>query len=113
MTDLTNEQVVERCRTYWLDSGIDADAVADMALELRSHLQEATGEGKTIESAMAFTSTDAYQDIYAELESLGGIEERAAGVVHDLNDAFDRVNAGYFEGRMSRPRLTWNRSFTS
>lgn len=50
MTDLTSEQVVERCRTYWLGSGIDQNAVADMALELRSHLQEATAAGKSIES---------------------------------------------------------------
>jgi membrane protein implicated in regulation of membrane protease activity len=50
VTDLTSEQVVERCRTYWLGSGIDQGVVADMALELRSHLQEATAAGKSIES---------------------------------------------------------------
>ena len=50
MTDLTSEQVVERCRTLWLGSGIDQGVVADMALELRSHLQEATAAGKSIAS---------------------------------------------------------------
>lgn len=50
MTDLTSEQVVERCRTYWLGSGIDQAVVADMALELRSHLQEAAAAGKSVKS---------------------------------------------------------------
>jgi membrane protein implicated in regulation of membrane protease activity len=52
VTDLTSEQVVERCRTYWLSSGVDRDLVSDMALELRSHIQEATSAGKTIDSVV-------------------------------------------------------------
>ena len=52
MTDLTSDQVVDRCRTYWLGSGVDSDAASDMAIELRSHLQDAMAEGKTIESVV-------------------------------------------------------------
>lgn len=52
MTDLTSEQVVDRCRTYWLGSGVDSDTASDMAIELRSHIQEAMAEGKTVESVV-------------------------------------------------------------
>ncbi len=46
MTDLTSEQIVDRCRTYWVGSGIDSNTASDMAIELRSHLQDAIAEGK-------------------------------------------------------------------
>ncbi len=37
---------------------------------------------------------------------------RAAGRHHNLNASFDRVNRAYFGGRMPRPKLTWNATFT-
>lgn len=52
MTDLTSEQVVDRCRAYWLGSGVDSDTASDMAIELRSHIQEAMAESKTVESVV-------------------------------------------------------------
>ena len=52
MTDLTSDQAVDRCRTYWLGSGVDSDTASDMAIELRSHLQDAIAEGKSIESVV-------------------------------------------------------------
>jgi membrane protein implicated in regulation of membrane protease activity len=52
VTDLTSDQVVDRCRTYWLGSGVDSDVASDMAIELRSHLQEAMTEGKSVESVV-------------------------------------------------------------
>lgn len=52
MTGLTSEQIVDRCRVYWLGSGIDSDTASDMAIELRSHLQDAIGEGKAAESVV-------------------------------------------------------------
>jgi hypothetical protein len=53
------------------------------------------------------------QQVAATLELLGGIVERTRGLHHDLADAFDRVNAGYFNGKMSRPHLVWSRSFAT
>ena len=53
-----------------------------------------------------------YQRVLAELEALGGVVEQPAGVIHDLGDAFDRVNQTYFGGKMSRPRLGWSRTPT-
>ena len=44
------DQVVERCRGYWSGSGVTAEAVDEMAGELRTHLQEAAAAGKSIET---------------------------------------------------------------
>jgi membrane protein implicated in regulation of membrane protease activity len=49
MTDLTADQVADRCRSTWLESGIDADSVNEMASELQSHLREATAAGKSLD----------------------------------------------------------------
>jgi hypothetical protein len=53
-----------------------------------------------------------YQAVQAELESLGGVVERAAGACHDLARSFARVNEAYFGGRMDRPRLAWSATFS-
>ncbi|MGI9665956.1 MAG: NfeD family protein [Acidimicrobiia bacterium] len=50
MTDLTVDQVVERCHTYWVESGVFADSADEMSSELRSHLNEAAAAGKSIEA---------------------------------------------------------------
>ncbi len=44
------DQVVERCRAYWVESGVAADAADEMASELRTHLDEASAAGKSIET---------------------------------------------------------------
>lgn len=62
MTDLTNEQIVDRCRTYWIASGVDTGTASDMALELRSHLLEAHRAGKPVESVVG----DDLQEFAAE-----------------------------------------------
>jgi membrane protein implicated in regulation of membrane protease activity len=49
VTDLTVDQVVERCRKHWRESGISEAAVDEMSTELRSHLEDATAAGKPIE----------------------------------------------------------------
>jgi hypothetical protein len=64
------------------------------------------------EDVIGRMTSDAYQTVRAELESLGGIAEQSRGAIHDLNASFERVNAGYFGGTMARPTLTWNRTFT-
>lgn len=64
------------------------------------------------EAVIAAMSSDEYQTIRAELESLGGLAEQARGAYHDLAGSFDRVNASLFNGTMARPHLTWSRSFT-
>jgi hypothetical protein len=53
-----------------------------------------------------------YQAMQAEIDALEGVVEHTAGVHHDLARSFDRVALRYFNGELSRPRLTWNRTLT-
>lgn len=64
MTDLTVDQVVDRCHTYWVESGIFADAADEMSSELRSHLEDAAGAGKSIE-AVTGTDIDGFAEEWA------------------------------------------------
>lgn len=50
MTDLTVDQVVDRCRSYWLGSGVSNETAEEMTSELRTHLSEAAAAGKSIET---------------------------------------------------------------
>lgn len=38
--------------------------------------------------------------------------QQTRGRFFDLQRVFERVNAAYFEGRMAKPRLTWNETLT-
>lgn len=68
--------------------------------------------GKARHPVIERMTSDAFQTVRAEIESRSGLVDRAQGMVHDLSASFDRVNAAYFGGKMPRPRLTWNRTFT-
>ena len=57
--------------------------------------------------------SDKYQSLQAELRKLAGVVEQTRGMVHDLADAFDRVNHSMFDGGMPRPWLRWNRCITA
>jgi hypothetical protein len=57
--------------------------------------------------------SESYQKILTELDLLSGIVEQTMGVCYDLVVSFDRINATYFNGSLSRPRLVWSQTFTS
>jgi len=78
-------------------------AVAEMAFKKG-------GDRKLVHDA---TSGEPYQRIASELELLGGIVAQTRGMHHDLAVSFDHVNAAYFNGDMSRPRLVWSRIFAA
>jgi membrane protein implicated in regulation of membrane protease activity len=65
VTDLTTNQIVEQCQSYWLGSGVTADTAEDMATELRSHLDEATSAGKSVETVTGY-DLDAFAEAWAE-----------------------------------------------
>jgi hypothetical protein len=58
------------------------------------------------------TASEAYQDLLAELDARAGVAEHAQGAFHDLSASFERVRQAYFDGTLTRPRLTWSRTFT-
>jgi hypothetical protein len=68
------------------------------------------GDRKLVHDAAAGES---YRKIASALEQLGGVVTQARGLHHDLDASFDRVNAEYFNGAMSRPHLVWSRTFAT
>jgi hypothetical protein len=66
------------------------------------------GDRKLVHDAAA---GEPYQKIASALELLGGAVTLARGLHHDLAVSFDRVNAEYFDGGLSRPHLVWSRTF--
>jgi len=69
-------------------------------------------QGKTKQMVIEAFTGDACQTVREDLDLLGGLAERTAGVYHDLKASFERVNAEYFGGAMARPKLFWSRGFT-
>ena len=55
---------------------------------------------------------EGYQRVMAEMEAFGGSAGQGRGIHHDLAVSFSRVNAEYFQGRLTRPKLLWGESFT-
>jgi len=56
-----------------------------------------------------FTHTEAYRDVLLELDLAAEVDaDQPRGAAHDLDEVFEAVNAAYFGGRMSRPRLAWS-----
>jgi hypothetical protein len=57
----------------------------------------------------AFVESDTYRQVtLAMAKGLPDTGNTGFGRVHDLNAAFDRVNARYFGGQMARPHLRWS-----
>jgi len=68
------------------------------------------GDRKAVHDA---AGSEAYRRIDSAIEQLGGVVTQTRGLHHDLAESFERVNAEYFGGAMSRPRLVWSRSFAA
>jgi hypothetical protein len=61
-----------------------------------------------------FTLTDEFSETIFELESFAAVSTpMARGHVHDLDESFARVNAAYFDGQFTKPKLVWNRTLTA
>jgi len=62
---------------------------------------------------VGFTETGEYRDVVLELELAAEIDaDQPQGVAHDLTSLFDEVNAAYFGGEMTTPRLAWSDRLT-
>ncbi len=61
-----------------------------------------------------FAHSDQFSEISFALETLvAESKPKARGRVHDLDASFERVNATYFDGKIKRPILTWNKVVTA
>jgi hypothetical protein len=86
------------------------DQVID-ALACAALLGEVDDERRNV--LRRYTESDAFADVVEALE-LATVEatDQPAGRHYHLDEIFTRVNAEYFDGRLSRPRLTWNETLT-
>ncbi len=80
---------------------------------LESLAQVAFRKNRNRQPVLDAARGEPYQTILSELELLGGIVAQTRGLHHDLAASFERVNAAYFDGHMTCPRLVWSRSFTT
>jgi hypothetical protein len=80
---------------------------------LRSVAQVAFKEGGDRKRVHDAAGSEPYRRIASALELLSGVVAQTRGMHHDLAAAFDRVNAAYFHGSMSRPHLVWSRTFAA
>ena len=60
-----------------------------------------------------YTFTPAYQEARTRLEYLGlPPGSFAQGIIHSLDQSFNRVNQEYFQGRLAPPHLIWSSRLT-
>lgn len=60
-----------------------------------------------------YAETEEFREILLTMEMIGAqLQAKTRGAYHDLEKVFSRVNRRYFEGRMKKPTLTWNKTIT-
>ena len=70
-------------------------------------------ESKHTTQIKAYSRDDAFEEIILALElTTADLSTNTQGQHYDLAAVFDRVNAAYFAGTLSLPRLTWNKTLT-
>jgi len=65
VTELTTDQIIDRCRAYWQGSGVTPEGTNEMAVELRSHLRDAADAGKPLETVTG-PDIEAFAEDWAE-----------------------------------------------
>lgn len=99
------DRVVLKCNQGFLYAGEEVwRGILLSALQQKPHLPEEVNK---------FVLSEDFSGVLFEMESF--IEppaEALKGHVHDLMASFERVNRRYFQGKMARPGLRWNRLFT-
>ncbi len=88
-----NEAFLDGDRETW-------EALIGVAVSRRS--------AKRVERVRRFAESVAFRNVTLELESRVEPAGEGRGRVHDLDASFDRVNAAFFAGELTRPRLRWS-----
>lgn len=68
---------------------------------------------KAKERIRIFTVTDNFYLLRSRIEYIGQPPGDSHGQYHDLDASFARVNQEYFQNKLQKPRLTWNKIITS
>jgi len=60
-----------------------------------------------------YAETEEFRETLMAIEMIGAqLDEKTRGATYDLEEVFRRVNDHYFQGRLERPILTWNKTIT-
>jgi hypothetical protein len=91
-----------------------AQVIEALVITLLSGKDAQDGEGQSYLSMIkAYTQSRAFRGIATELDILVPADpSRSLGQHFDLEIIFDKVNRTYFEGRMAKPNLIWNKTLT-
>jgi hypothetical protein len=86
------------------------DTLARAALDVKSADKR---DSKVADAIRSYANGDAFAEVQRALQDAVDMPTyHAVGQYHDLNLAFERVNAAYFDGKLDRPHLQWNRTRT-
>ena len=60
-----------------------------------------------------YADSEEFFEVFLAMEmTVEESKEAARGRIYDLDAIFQRINADYFQGKLDRPRLTWNKMLT-
>lgn len=60
-----------------------------------------------------YAETEEFRETLLTIEMIGAqLQAKTRGAYVDLEEIYSRVNKRYFEGRMKKPTLTWNKTIT-
>jgi hypothetical protein len=88
--------------------GAPSDVLGALARLLLASAQDADQD-----RVKAYAADEDFTEVVTALEmTTAEIDDVTQGRYFDLEDVFDRVNEAYFDGKLERPRLTWNARIT-
>jgi len=69
--------------------------------------------GDYLAKVQNYADSEEFSEVLMTMElTIDDSKQTARGQAYDLNAIFQKVNARYFQGRLERPRLTWNQTLT-
>jgi len=123
-SDRPTHIVLTRLHPYWRRRDYSDDVVfkvnegflnADMAVWralIQTTLPNTARENADL--VRQYAASEDYAGVIFEMDSfVGAAAASTKGHVYDLDEVFARVNAAYFENRMAKPKLAWNRTLTA
>ncbi len=89
------------------------DALVHATLDVKNQGESSGDRSKAVETIRSYSKGEAFAEIQVAMHAkVLAPTHHAVGQYHDLNMAFERVNTAYFEGKLDRPHLEWNRTRT-
>ena len=94
--------------------GAQEQVIEALVITLLTGKEGKDGKGQSYLSMIkAYTQSSAFRSIASELDIVVNADSSSSlGQHFNLEIIFDKVNRTYFEGKMAKPNLTWNKTLT-